>query len=85
MTMCTPAVCFDKLYCAPFTHDEILVIDPVLDRVESIPTGFTGPMKYGGIASLDGKLYCTPSFADAVLADVAGIIDERDLLDTLGV
>ena len=82
------ATCDDKLYCAPTGQSEVLVIDPVLGTLDTLPTGQTGNSSWsiwGGIAALDGKLYCAPSNADVVLADVAGIIDERALLDAVGV
>ena len=75
----------DKLYCAPGSRGEVLVIDLVLETLDTIPTGHTGLCMWTGIAALDGKLYCAPANADVVLVDVAGIIDERALLDAVGV
>ena len=79
------AACDNKLYCAPNSSNEVLVIDPVLESLVTIPTGHTGNSMWLGLAALGGKLYCAPSNADVVLADAAGIIDERALLDAVGV
>ena len=38
-----------------------------------------------GVAVLDGKVYCAPYNADFVLADVEAIVDERMLLESLGI
>ena len=76
----------DKLYCAPYgLQRDVLVIDPVLEVVDTIPTGLTGSLHYRGIAAVDGKVYCAPYNADVVLTDVAAIVDERMLLESLGI
>eukprot|EP00631_Chrysoreinhardia_giraudii_P003534 CAMPEP_0197416622 /NCGR_PEP_ID=MMETSP1170-20131217/2897_1 /TAXON_ID=54406 /ORGANISM="Sarcinochrysis sp, Strain CCMP770" /LENGTH=108 /DNA_ID=CAMNT_0042943533 /DNA_START=314 /DNA_END=636 /DNA_ORIENTATION=- len=61
--------CNDKVYCAPFNADSILVIDAAnSDVVRTIDCGgVRGPGKWIGICACNDKVYCAPNDADSIL------------------
>ena len=70
-----------KLYCAPSSHQSVLVIDPAAedenDKCTFIDTEDQSEFKFSGIAELNGLLYCCPLSASYVLRIDPGD-DERE-------
>ena len=64
-----------KLYCAPHTATNVMVIDPRTDTITFITGVAAGAGKYYGIAesTISGKLYCSPLEATTIL-----VIDPRN-------
>src|SRR5690606_39266792 len=59
-----------KLYCAPYSATDILVIDPATGTAERTDMGvdLSGSNKWNGISvGSDGRLYCVPYSSSYVL------------------
>ena len=56
-----------KLYCAPSSHDSVLIVDAATNACTLLDTGDHSEGKFAGICELDGKVYCCPSNASYVL------------------
>merc|ERR1712159_363877 len=60
-----------RLYCAPFDANDVLVINPFPgwgeEEISFIPNPRSGEKKYMGIClAADGRLYCAPQNASSV-------------------
>ena len=61
------AVVGNKLFCAPYNSNVILVIDAQTEAVHTIDCGVAGDWKWNGIVAVGNKLFCAPCNSNLIL------------------